>query len=161
MLNRRKLSKKSRFTVISSRVTLVFIALLIFGILLAQGVYAQNLPRDETLYVAVSKKVALGPKVFNIYTPGFDRSRSGLHRLDAVPFDVVGIPSSVHSVVRKKIEPVAVRRSGGLARCGRGTGGHQAACSSSDPIFRMKGPQRTRMRRPTRIDGICPSLTAS
>lgn len=81
MLNRRKLSKRSRFTVISLRVTLVFVALLIFGILLAQGVYAQNLPRDETLYVAVSKKVALGPKVFNIYTPGFDRSRSGLHQL--------------------------------------------------------------------------------
>ena len=81
MLNRRKLSKKSRFTVISSWVTPVFVALLIFGILLAQDVYAQNLPRDETLYVAVSKKVALGPKVFNIYAPGFDRSRTGLHQL--------------------------------------------------------------------------------
>jgi len=81
MMNREKTTNRSRLTIISAGFALVLVALLIFGILLAQDVYAQNLPRDETLYVAVSKKVALGPKVFNIYTPGFDRSRTGLHAL--------------------------------------------------------------------------------
>ncbi|MHC2995640.1 MAG: ABC transporter substrate-binding protein [Candidatus Atribacteria bacterium] len=81
MMIRRKISKRSRLTIISAGLALVFAALLIFGILSVQNAYAQPLPREETLYVAISKRVALGPKILNIYTPGFDRSRTGLHQL--------------------------------------------------------------------------------
>ncbi|MFQ5793506.1 MAG: ABC transporter substrate-binding protein [Candidatus Bipolaricaulia bacterium] len=53
---------------------------LVFGLVSYQG-YAQRLPREETLYVAISKPgMGLGPSNFNIYTPGFDRSRTGLHQ---------------------------------------------------------------------------------
>lgn len=81
MMNRVKTTNRSRLTIISAGFALVLVALLIFGILSDQNAYAQRLPRDETLYVGISKKVALGPKVLNIYTPGFDRSRTGLHQL--------------------------------------------------------------------------------
>lgn len=81
MMSQRKMCRGSGLAISSAALTIVVAVLLVFGTLLVQNVYAQRLPREETLYVAVSKKVALGPKNFNIYTPGFDRSRTGLHQL--------------------------------------------------------------------------------
>ena len=81
MMSQRKMCRGRGLARSGAALTIMFALLLVFGILLVQNVYAQRLPREETLYVAVSKKVALGPKNFNIYTPGFDRSRTGLHQL--------------------------------------------------------------------------------
>ena len=62
-------------------VAVVFALLLAFGILSVQYTYAQRLPREETLFVAVSKPgMGLGPSNLNLYIPGFDRSRTGAHQ---------------------------------------------------------------------------------
>ena len=60
----------------SVRIFIISILLVAFGVLSVQAVHAQRLPREETLYVAISRPgMGLGPKNLNIYIFHIDDMR--------------------------------------------------------------------------------------